>query len=302
MKTDITIVTGMGAGLGWGHIQRMSSLLVRLREMYRLEVKLVIDPDLGEIPEEIVPHIVRDIGRPRLILRDMRDSTEEEVESLKRRAKVCVIDDRGTGRKRADFVMDILPHPGDSAEVKTVPASFVYGYNFFRSLQAMKNAAVKKKADFVIYAGALPEDGGIERMISMLPPGASCFLLGRGQPLYRDRDGFQKYSGSGHAEMLLSSRAAITHFGLFLYEAHVSGCGLVSINPSEYHSALADIAKRNMPLTNLGVFQEVDPAAASLAIKEVLDSAGTHAARADEIAQRVLDSIDRSASTVRGLL
>ena len=302
MKTDIVIVTGMGAGLGSGHFQRMASLLTGLRDRHRLAVSMIIDPRGGEVPGEILPHVTEEIGVPGLIIRDMRDSTAGEVELLRRHATVCVIDDRGAGRERADFAMDILPHPDGDSGGNTVRGDFLYGYNFLQSLITLEKPVIEKTVDFIAYAGALPDPGGAEWLASVLPRGSDWFLLGKGRPVHYGRDGARAHTDEGYAEMILASRVAITHFGLFLYEASVSGCGLVTVNPTEYHSALADIAGREMELTNLGVFPGDGREEAALLLKKALDSFTGKEAGRDETARRVIESNERCAAAVFAML
>lgn len=302
MKADIVIVTVMGPELGQGHFQRMATLLAALRDRHHLHAGMIIDPAVGEVPEEIMPHVLGEIGSPELIIRDMRDSTSEEVETLRRIAPVCVIDDRGPGRKEADFVLDILPHPDVDSGVKAERGDFLYGYNFLQSLVSLPKPVIEKKTDFIVYAGAFPAPGGVDSIASMLPAGSDWFLLGKGRPVYFGRDGSRTYPDAGYAEMLLSSRVAITHFGVFLYEASVSGCALVTVNPTEYHSVLADIAGRSMELTNLGVFPGAEMESSSLLIKKALDSVMLKEAGRDETILRVAESTGRCASKIIGML
>jgi len=136
----------------------------------------------------------------------------------------------------------------------------------------------------------------------MLPRGSDWFLLGKGRPVYFGRDGSRTHPAAGYAEMLLSSRVAVTHFGVFLYEAGVSGCGLVTVNPTEYHSGLAEIAGRSMELTNLGVFPGAGREASSRMIMEALGSVTVREMGRDETAARVKASIDRCVSAIYGML
>ncbi|MBP7582450.1 MAG: hypothetical protein KBA61_00350 [Spirochaetes bacterium] len=301
MSADVTIVTGMGPGLGQGHVQRMASLLSRLRDAHGLDVMMVIHPRVGEVPSEAHRHERREVGETRLILRDMRDSTEEQVSVLRSIAPVCVIDDRGPGRELADHVLDILPHP-DPPGVKAVAGSFIYGCNFLQSLKSLDGRIVKKSVDFVVYAGAVPDDAGAEKLLSLLPVGASWYLLGRGAPLFRDGRGEVEPARAGYAEILLSSRVAVTHFGLFLYEASVSGCGVVAVNPTAYHSGLADCISHKKDLTNLGVFGDLDDTSATEKLRSALERASIREVDGGETARRVQESIDRCADLVAAML
>jgi hypothetical protein len=302
MKTDIVIVTGMGPGLGQGHFQRMASLLAGLRDRHRLAVSMIIDPRGGEVPGEILPHVIEEIGSPGLVIRDMRDSTAGEVQMLRRHAPVCVIDDRGPGRERADFALDILPHPDEGSAGNAVRGDFLFGYNFLQSLITLEKPVIEKTVDFIAYAGALPDPGGAEWLASLLPRDSDWFLLGKGSPVYYGRDGVGAHADAGYAGMILSSRVAITHFGLFLYEAYASGCGLVTVNPTEYHSVLADIAGREMELTNLGVFPGAGREAAARLLRKALDSVAGKEMGRDETVRRVTESNERCAASVFAML
>jgi len=299
MGADVVILTGISPGLGQGHIQRMSSLLWGLRENRGIDAKMKVDPRDGGIPTEMAPHLTDDIGSPKLIIRDMRDSGHDEIAGLGRIAPVCVIDDRGAGRKTAAYAVDIMPHPEGSSGA--IEGPFLFGYNFLRSIQSLRARSVKTRADFVVYAGALDDDGAA-RLESLLPENTSRYILGKGLPMHRAEDGTRKAADEGYAEMILSSRVAVTHFGVFLYEAAVAGCGLVTVNPSAYHSVLADLAKRSMPLRNTGVFGELDDDAITRAIVCALEETVRRVVRCDDVEARAVECINRFADLIVKML
>ncbi len=273
----------------------MSSLLWHLREVRGMDVRMIAAPGGDEVPPELARFLADDIGSPKLIIRDMRDSGDDEMASLERTAPVCVIDDRGAGRERAAYAVDIMPHPDGLAGA--IQGPFLFGHTFLRSIQSLDERVVKTRADFVVYAGAL-DDEGTARLLSRFPAKTSLYVLGNGLPMYFSGDGSKKLAEESYAEMLLSSRVAVTHFGVFLYEAAISGCGLVTFNPSAYHSALAYLAQRDMPLINAGVFGELDAEAISMALECALRKAERREVRSNEVEARVMEGLERFADLI----
>ena len=135
-KKNITIITGTGGALGTGHFQRMCYLADSLSHTGRFRVKLFIiqgNPDIPELLKEVVTDSFP--VETDLVIRDMRDSSEEDIKFFKKTAPVLVIDDTGPGRLFADHVIDLLPNPVN----RIVPEKmFLYGYNFISEINTMK--------------------------------------------------------------------------------------------------------------------------------------------------------------------
>jgi hypothetical protein len=303
MRYDAVIVTAMSPTLGGGHFQRMASLLWRLRERFGLKAAMLLEGRSRSVPAEIRDLLIDSIeGSPRLIIRDMRDSTEEEIDLLRKYAPVCVIDDLGRGRETADFCINILPVPENVKICRGEESGFIYGYDFVRSLLAIGSSIIDRDTDFAVYPGFMSDAELPPVFNSLLPAGASLYVLNGNDSIRKGKDGQMKASGKSIAAMLLSSRVLITHFGLMLYEAALTGCGLITLNPTEYHSALAEQAKKKLALINLGVSGNIDVIKAADEIKKRLESSFPAAMRGKDAAEAAIAGIDEIVLRIKDML
>ena len=109
----VAIVTGHGGHLGTGHIQRAVSLAWYFSSIPGVESVIRASEPSGVFNDEI--HQLFSLTEPvspDIIIRDMRDSTVEEMQELRCVAKVLAVDDIGEGRDAADWCIDLLPNPG----------------------------------------------------------------------------------------------------------------------------------------------------------------------------------------------
>jgi hypothetical protein len=254
----ITILTAWGNGLGCGHLQRMTTLLWQLRSNgYPVSITLERIPE--SFPFDLREYITGTIPcDTNLIIRDMRDSTEEQILRCKNISPVLVLDDRGPGREMAEFALDLLPHFDSTCGIDSIVRSFIYGYSFTQSVNSIQAEIIKKSIDTIIYIGVEPEISLVERVISLIPSDTSAMLLS-GQGNYKIINGALLPDSSLHyAEIIMSAKTMITHFGISLFEGLVCQCRLITINPSSYHARLTDYIKDALPIHNLGTFQTLD--------------------------------------------
>ena len=252
-EKSIVIITGTDGHLGTGHFQRMCTLAYHLNLTSSYNAKIVIKSGNPAIPPQVENFISPDIpSTASLVIRDMRDSTEEDIRLLKKTAPVLVIDDTGPGRGAADFIIALLPSP-----VSANPSNgmFIYGYNFINSIRNMSLHEFIKDIDVSIYAGYDPDMDYVERLLQAIPPKASVVLFNKNRPV--------ELSGKGlpigaYADTLLRSRVLITHFGITMYEGELAGCTVVLVNPSPYHSELTRLAGRKLELIPAGEYQEIN--------------------------------------------
>lgn len=270
MQKIISILTGWGAELGTGHIQRMTTLYHHISQYPDITARLVA-PDLPrtlaaitDIRPESTLH-----SESVLILRDMRDSSTEEMLKLQATAPVLAIDDLGPGRDAASLVLDLLPNIPFHGNKTCRDDLYLYGYSFMRSLQDLRAEIIEKDIDLVFYTGLGASSDYLSFLQSLVPSGHSAILLTGGEPVFYNIDQ-NKFRDTGYAEYLARARVFVSHFGISLYEAHISGCRLISLNPSEYHSSLADIASASLGLINLGVYNTIDAARERSKIGDIL--------------------------------
>lgn len=287
-KKNITIMTGTGGALGTGHFQRMCFLADSLNNYGGFAVKLFITEGRPDIPGPLNGIVTDAIpAETDLVIRDMRDSSEEDIRILKRKAPVLVIDDTGPGRKLADFVIDLLPNPVN----QTVPAKmFLYGYNFISEIKAMKTEVIAKDIDVAIYAGYKPDAAVVESIRAAIPEDASVVLFAYGkQTLLSEK----KVSvDTGYTDLLLRSRVLITHFGITMYEGDLAGCRILSVNPSPYHSELTVMAMGNLNVKPAGEYGNIDHKLIFNEISHTIKTAGFQIVSKGSIRERININFD----------
>ena len=242
-EKSITLVTGNGGSLGTGHLQRMLNLAEYLTLNSKIRVYMV-DGTPGSntsgIPARYFSNKIP--GKTSLIIRDLRDSAVAEIQKMKKTAPVMVIDDAGPGRHQADFSLDLLPALHKHENLRS--DLFLYGYNFTRSVREIKKKEIEKSIDVLIYPGHEYNKQYISLLLSLVPDNCSVTLLGSNNMPY--------------AQIILSSRILISHFGILVYEGALAGNSIITINPSEYHSRLAEKAGKQIPLMNAGTAGEIN--------------------------------------------
>jgi len=255
------------------------------------------------LPEDVARLHRSSISRePDLIVRDMRDSTECEILNLKKTAPVLVIDDCGEGRNSADFVCDMLPCVRSGCDDRpTETGHFLYGYSFMEELRLLKNSALSKEIDVALYAGMTGGEENARLVIDSLPEGASCALL-RGSASVMISGGMRTpLPDRTYAHTLLSTRCLISHFGIMLYEGRLANCRLLCVNPTEYHSALADVAAADLGLVNLGTWNIATPESLRREMASCLEGGGLPPVRPDEALVKAEACVEKFVRFLKGL-
>jgi spore coat polysaccharide biosynthesis predicted glycosyltransferase SpsG len=246
----ITIVTDFNDNLGSGHIQRMSSLMSYIHYNTDYKISMVCKDTPSFLAAELQKNITNNIqGNTSLIIRDMRDSRDEDISKLQNHGPVLVIDDMGPGREIADFAWDILPNPQSGNYRKNL---FIYGYSFMSDI---KNLSIKERdIDFSVYIGMNPSKKEIEYVLSLLPEGSiTAFLMGEKSLIFTGYN-FSKLD-MNPLQAMARSHSLITHFGLTMYEGLLMKLNVFTLNPSKYHSDLCNMIINDNPIINLGTFE-----------------------------------------------
>ncbi len=272
-KATIAVLVGWGEKYGTGHIQRMAALIRHLNTKTDVEALLWSDSP----PKFITGLATIPTGKVRgnridLIIRDMRDSSAEEMLSLKDRAPVLALDDLGPGRSEADFVLDLLPHASGLLSGEGTPDDglFIFGDTFISGLARLGERVIEKTIDYALYTGFGASSEYITFLKSLLPRSSTNALLQGSSLLVSDSSGSREFGQSDYSLLLLSSKVLISHFGVSLYEAAAAGCRPVAINPTAYHSLLSDHAPTSLGLRNLGVSGTIDR---EKAVEEIIEAA-----------------------------
>ncbi len=252
----VAVKTSWNQEFGNGHIQRMAALIWHCFNERDIEAFLWNSETpvffSNEMRERVFEKKPMD-----LIIRDMRDSTPFQMNELKRYAPVLAVDDLGEGRSGADYFIDLLPVP--SCREYTFPKCFLYGYTFYRSLENIRKKRYDRWIDVAFYPGSSGSGGYVNRISSLLPENTCLAVLGGDRcTVIQNGKVIEDAKPREYGEILLSSRLLIAHFGITLYEARAAGCRVVALNPTEYHSRLADCSPVSLELLNLGTSDNLD--------------------------------------------
>ena len=289
MNRHVAIITGWGGNLGTGHAQRMASLAAHLVSkgipcsICAPEPPLLFPPNLKALFTRDIPPDTT------LIIRDKRDSSIDEIAFLKRIAPVIALDDCGNGRSEADRAIDLLPnliYPHDPEGPR------LYGYAFCESIRQLAGTRIRKNIDLAVYCGHPPHERILTLVRSILPSSCRAVLLAGGtiMPLNAINGASEHLTP---LPALCMSRVLITYFGITLYEGVCAGCRGITINPTPYHSRLADIAQPETGAFNLGHINQIDIANARTTILAALERSRLEAIDASDIAMRIEDGLQR---------
>jgi hypothetical protein len=300
--STIAIISAWGRGYGTGHIQRMASLLWHLNANTDIRAMLLAEETPWFFGRDLAGRVMKKPdGRIDLIIRDMRDSTEEEIEALQRIAPVLSIDDQGSGRQRADFIMDMLPDP----RAETPQASgrtFIYGYTFMSAMLRNRGKRFDKTIDAAVYPGADSTAEYRDLLLSLLPEDSSYALCAGDASIIAEKGTQVSFDASSFAQVLCSCRLLLSHFGILLYEAHACGCALAAVNPGGYHSRLCDIAPRELAVQNLGIRDTLDVQWARGVIKGLLSSHPAPPVAADHVCDIIRENLDSFCRYLKSIL
>lgn len=246
---DFCIVTGCASGFGNGHISRMISLL-SLLDAGGYSVVFCSKNLPPFFPRSFLKFCAPEPVRSKCIIRDLRDSSEEEIRYLRSLSEtIIVIDDEGAGRSLAQPI-DILPRPGRSINSDF----FLYGYNFvsFIISQNASKLPIEKSYDLYLY-------GVAEELSDFFAYSDIQFLLPReGRVVFHER-ARQQYLTISVSEALAKSRFVLTHYGLSVFEALALNINVGLVNPTSYHNKLSEnlVAIRSDDrLTNYGTIDD----------------------------------------------
>ncbi len=242
---DITILTDSGPHIGQGHWQRML-LFAWYCSHNGIPVTLVHTHGVSApsgFPVMVCDSIPQHTD---CIIRDMRDSSKEEIENLSAIAPVIVIDDCGEGRSLAHAAIDLLPNIyGTTANTfeSSVPL-FLYGYNFYQSL-TLAPQAIAKDIDCFIYASTFDA-----KPLCEIIGNTHSFVCSDGTTLTTN-------TGIAHdthySNLIARSKVVISHFGITVYEAMLCNCNCIIVNPTAYHNKLS----HTLHNTNIYVYSQL---------------------------------------------
>ena len=248
MKNKISLVTSWGNEYGTGHMHRMITLLWYFTTNNIFEVELVSRYIPSFFPTEFLHLIKHKVSSDTdLIIRDMRNSTAEDIEQYDK--KVVVIDDNGDGRLKATKSIYLLPNLYYNDDVSK--NMFIYGYNFIKSLVNLNNTIFKKDIDFTIYPVHNNKDYAKD-IIKFLPKESKIAVLIHNDSYIIHNKEIKIINNNEYASIILRTKTLISHFGILLFEAYIASCKLITINPTNYCYLLSQLIKNEMLVINFG--------------------------------------------------
>jgi hypothetical protein len=259
-KVKITIVTGTGGIFGTGHMQRMLNLAVHLNRTENFNASIFLKHREYPLEEKFNSLLTNTIpSGTGLIIRDMRDSSSEEMQLLKQTAPVLAIDDSGEGCEYADYAINLLPTAsGNLKSIRLEKSLFLYGYNFAEGIALLneKNSFLRD-IDIALYAGYEPSPELLSSIKTSIPDTFNSVLLAGGKAL--------NFTGEilkpeiPYAEIISRSKIVITHFGLTMFEADACGCKIAALNPSAYHSSLTELVRKDFDIIYSSEYKNFAP-------------------------------------------
>ena len=259
-KKKIVILTGTGGDLGTGHLQRMMNLASYINEKHDFEISLLIKSGDYPLPPELSMMKISSLpGSCDLIIRDMRNSSKQEMLALSGTAPVLAVDDAGEGKNSAGNSIDLLPLPlSSSAQIQADYCRFLYGYTFKQGIKELRDENIQKRdIDVTIYAGFSPPESLLSQISKSIPENTRVVILSAGKPVVLTGDPLpDKISYSG---ILARTKIVMTHFGITMFEAHICGCEIAALNPTNYHSELTGTVRRDMKIIHSAEYANFDP-------------------------------------------
>lgn len=275
MSRIISIVTDWSASLGSGHIQRMMNLIFLINSRKDFKAYLINQKKFIEGFREFDEYIRQEINpETSLIIRDLRDSSKEQIEELQKTAPVLVIDDLGCGAEASDFKINILPDPETK---KHDLKKFLYGYNFINSIKHLNHNNYYKNIDISFYTGYKPSEKYVSSILELFPDNATAAVLsGENSFIYINKN--KSDFNIQYSEALLKSKIVLSHFGLTIYEGSACKAVPLTLNPTEYHMNLTGIVKNELGIIDLGLIDNLDRNEASKIIKNTIEDIKTEKA------------------------
>ncbi len=127
-----------------------------MNEKHDFNISFLIQSGNYPVPHEFSTMLISSLPTScNLIIRDMRNSTKQEMLALCEIAPVLAVDDAGEGKNSAGNSINLLPLPSSSsAQIQTDYSRFLYGYTFTQGIKELRDESIQERdIDVTIYAG-----------------------------------------------------------------------------------------------------------------------------------------------------
>lgn len=239
VSRPIVFVPSTLPGNGTGHLTRTVDLVERMRKEW-LVLLYLENPEeaMRRIPEHLHASIVPALPeRAHRVVIDNFRTDRELMRRLGRIAPVIALDEGGTGRTAADYLLDIIPglYPEKSVANRTEPRFIPLPVN-------RKHDRPGSIKTVLVVAGG-------ENAAKLAHPAGRIMALLDYEVTVIDPDvkgisvAPEGYTISGPVqslrERLCHYDLVITHYGFTAYEALAAGCEVMLFSPTRYHYWLA---------------------------------------------------------------
>lgn len=252
-------------GRGSGHLYRVCDLARSLLGKLRCLI-YIPESDYPNFSKSLLNSIPSDIivnefpKKAALIVLDRFRTSEDEMAFFKNRGPVIVIDEGGTGRRLADFIVDILPSLRNtcsceetsspecspnifSPELISLPVNRKKRPSSHKLLKNKKIHLVPKKTKVLVVCGGensyrmtLP----IAQILASLKFDVSAIDINLSFEDIKQCEGkIKAFSRIDNLkERLHEWDLVVTHYGFIAFESLAAGCYVLLVSPTDYHYKL----------------------------------------------------------------
>lgn len=249
----VVFVPSVRSGGGSGHLRRTIELTQKLAQDLP---SLIYLPDNTELSKSLVDEIPQLTCREfppscALVIIDNFQSSEGLIRYLRKKAPVVALDEGGSGRHLADYLLDIIPPLShDTENEDTAPNLFEPAFIALPKKRKSRLPAYDKR----FYPNAkkhriLVVCGGEDSERAAIPVAGHIASLGfdvtaidphvRFEDIASHEGEFSLSAGIPDLrEQLESWDIVVTHYGFTAFEASVAGCAVVLVSPTPIHEEL----------------------------------------------------------------
>ncbi len=260
-EISVAFIVRADEKIGCGHLIRCRTLSKKLQEMRKCEVKFFPKIDLNKI------------SHFEMVITDLPDIKEEQLNQIRKRAKLLVSIDDG---HKIKFSSDILINPNINPKIKhnfSKKTKYFSGKNYLILREEFEKFGKKKKMIsekpkqiFVCFGGSDPNN--LSEKTARILMGMKLdkkirirIIAGRGEKIKRvissRRNFILQKNVSNLAEVLWQSDLAIISGGTLMYEACVLGVPSIIICQNQEQFEEADFFSKKEAVINLGVFNKL---------------------------------------------
>lgn len=249
--SDIIIfVPSIKEGNGSGHLRRSLELAKELAKDFRIQIFIQIEnlPSFAiKLLADVDPKIITRVlpKKAKLVVLDNFQTDENDINVFRKVAPVIALDEGGTGRKNADYLLDIIPRLKNEYQLNQAnleDVSFIPLPNNRKNKLGKLNTR-RGQGKILVTCGGEDKDG------LAIPVGTVLSNFNFDITVISPHTTFsaiQKFSGKikllysmpNLREELFKYDIVVTIFGFTAFEALAAGCLVILVSPTDYHYEL----------------------------------------------------------------